>query len=115
MLKSNDTLLCHIIATDEMIRDEISKSKVDELLSNPTQIKVAANELVYIHFIHSNDLKFEMELKTATQVIKLNRLNTIEGSCNTIIRCLSDVKIKTNNKPNFFVQLIRIQFTDEEN
>lgn len=110
MRNSNDNLLCHIIATDEMSKGAMPKHKVDELHHNPTQIEIGANEAVYLHFLHVNAPTFALGIRTATRAYDLTEANTIDGSFNTIVRCLSDVKFKVDDQTDFFVQLIRIQY-----
>ena len=110
MTKSNDNLLCHIIATDEMSKGAMPRHKIDELHHNPTRIAVGVNEAVYLHFLHVNAPTFELGIRTATRAYDLTQANTMGGSFNTIVRCLSDVKFKTDGQTDFLVQLIRIQY-----
>lgn len=109
-MKSNDTLLCHLVATDEMLHGNTPKLKVDELLQNPTSIEVAANEVVYIHFIHCKKAWFKIELTTPTSVIEITPQNTKENSSNSIIKALGNVKITSANDANFYVQLLRVLY-----
>ena len=108
MITTNDTLLCHLMALDELKKQGEPRYKTPELLSNPELIEVGVNETVYIHFIHSYDPEFSLTIETGTQDITLNIKNTISGSSNHIIRCLSKVQIKSKRTPDFFVQLVRV-------
>lgn len=110
MIKSNDNLLCHIIATDEMQKGKIARYKTDETHSNPTQLKVSANEVVYLHFIHVKSTAFNLDINTATKAYTLDQNNTINGSFNTIVRCLSDIKFNARPQVDYVVQLVRIQY-----
>lgn len=108
-MKSNDTLLCHMIATDEIKKGVEPKYKNDELVYNPNEIRVAVNEMVYLHFFHCRDADFTITLSTPTQILTFTQNNTHNGSNNTIIRAIGTIKIKAENS-NFFVQLLRIQY-----
>lgn len=109
-MKSNDTLLCHLVATDEMIKGEAPKLKLDELVFNPTHIDVATNEVVYIHFVHSNTAAFNIEITTPTNVTVIKSNNTLNNNCNTIIKAMGNIRFKTGANPNFYVQFLRILY-----
>ncbi|MEW7279726.1 hypothetical protein ABW636_14125 [Aquimarina sp. 2201CG1-2-11] len=108
-MKSNDTLLCHLVATDEMKKGVEPQYKHDEVVHNPNEIKVAVNEVVYLHFFHCGDADFNIEITTPTQILQFTPENTYKGCNNTIIRAIGTVKIKAQNQ-NFFVQLLRIHY-----
>ena len=99
-----------MIATDEAIKGKTPKLKIDEIAYNPNKIKVNANEVVYIHFIHSNQSDFDIEINTPTNNIKINPSNTIENSCNTIIKALGNVQFKSPDNSSFYVQFLRISY-----
>jgi hypothetical protein len=109
-MKSNDALLTEIINTNEKNYHKLAKLISDECISNPDTIKVSANEVAYLHFFHTNVPDFDIEIKTATQTLTLNRKNTIDGSCNTILRTVSDITFSSSKPKDFFVQLLRIQY-----
>ena len=109
-MNSNDTLLCHLIATDEMHRESTPKLKTDHILHNPKQISVGTNEIVYLHFIYCADSDFEITVTTPTTVLALNPNSTIFGSNNTIVKALGNVHFKTATPVNFFVQYMRVTY-----
>jgi len=110
MMKSNDTLLCYLLTSDEKLSGEIPKLKVDEIVQNPTHIDVAVNEVVYIHFIHSNTSSFDIDVITPTSVTKINPSNSVENSCNTIIKSMGNVQFKSTSTTDFYVQFLRILY-----
>lgn len=109
-MKSNDALIAHLINKDEKQNDKLAATFLDERLVNPEQIKVSANEVVYLHFFKSNIEDFETIIETATETLVLNRKNTVEGMSNTIVRAVSDITLKNAKEVDFFVQLLRIQY-----
>ncbi len=109
-MKSNDTLLCHMMATDEMKKGAAPQYKTDDIIYNPTHIKVAANEVVYIHFFHSHVPEFNIKITTPTGLLTLSPDNAINGSSNTIIRAIGDISFTSMLRPSFFVQLIKIHY-----
>ncbi len=109
-MKSNDTLLAHLVATDEMTREEVSKYKKDELVYRPSNIEVAPNEIVFIHFFNCKDPNFKIEITTPTTLLHLHQDNTLNGSNNSIIKAIGNVNFKSEGNPNFYVQYLRILY-----
>lgn len=111
-MKSNDALLRYMIAWDEAQKNRQAKLNTDEVLHTPKQIKVKPNEVVYLHFFHSNCPNFSIEIQTATETLTLNDRNTLSKSNNTILKAVSDIYFKSRQKhrTDFFVQLLRIQY-----
>ncbi|WP_062053773.1 hypothetical protein [Aquimarina longa] len=109
-MKSNDSLLSHMITQDDYVNHKLAKLVTDERITNPKTIKVKANEVVYLHYFHSNVAKFNITMTTATETIVLDRNNTVHHCSNTILRAVSDIHFKSVEQANFFVQLLRIQY-----
>ncbi len=109
-MKSNDNLLCHIVATDEMLKGLSPKYKTDEIVHNPSRINVAANEVIYLHFFHCDSTDFNIEIATPTFIQQLTPKNTFNGSNNTIIRAIGNVNFKATQDSNFYVQFLKIYY-----
>ncbi len=112
-MKTNDALLSHIINRNEKYFHKLAKLITDERIETPTEINVGPNEVVYLHFFHSNVPDFSIDIKTATDSITLDRKNTFNGDSNTILRALSNITFTPNANtlpPDFFVQILRIQY-----
>lgn len=113
-MKSNDALLSHFVKAEETALGQRAKYLTDQVLVNPTQIDVHPNEVVFLHFLHNYNTNtpegFELEVTTPTRVLRLNLLNTIEGSSNTILRSKGNIKFRTSILLDFYVQILRVQF-----
>lgn len=112
-MKTNDALLSHIIHRNEKYFHKLAKFISDERIETPTEINVSPNEVVYLHFFHSNVPNFKIEIRTATDSITLDRKNTFNQDSNTILRALSNITFTSDANalpPDFFVQILRIQY-----
>ncbi len=109
-MKSNDALVTQMIQTNEKNYHKQAKMISDERIVNPDIIKVGANEVAYLHFFHSNVPDFQIEIKTAMEVVTLDRKNTLHQSSNTILRSVSDIQFNSKKPKDFFVQLLRIHY-----
>ena len=109
-MKTNDALLVEMIRQNENDPNKPVKLITDEIVSNPSLIKVVANQVVYLHFFHSLVADFEVQVKTATDQLILTPYNCMEEKNNTILRSPTDIQFDKRKRGDFFIQLLRIQF-----
>ncbi|TSE10337.1 hypothetical protein [Aquimarina algiphila] len=109
-MKSNDSLLYQMIATDQKQHHKLPKLITDERIYAPETIKVGVNEVVYLHYFRSNVYNFCIQVHTPTEILTLDRKNTQYNASNTILRSVSDIKFKSEARADFYVQLLRIQY-----
>lgn len=109
-MKSNDALLCLMIAAHEKQSNKQAGLVIDQRLFNPSIIKIKANEVVYLHFFQANHDEFNIEINTALQTLELEPQNCVYNSSNTILRALSDITFKNSRNTDFYVQILRIQY-----
>lgn len=105
MTKSNDYLLCELIKQQTKQHPSLWK---EELHLNPKRIEVAQNQIVYIHFFHSNLNEFSVTIDTSLDRVTLTRKNTFCNSSNLIIKSHSPIDFTAASESDFYVQLIRI-------
>ena len=109
-MNANDTLLQQIIVLDEINKGNKIISIQDALIQNPKEIRIGANEIVYVYFFSSNYPVFNIQLITASKVVNYNNNTTLSNTNNQIIRCLGDVKFIFNENENFYVQYVKINY-----
>ncbi|WP_103071860.1 hypothetical protein [Aquimarina sediminis] len=109
-MKSNDALLSLLMLQDKVSTGKQPKLITDHCIISPDKIKVKANQIVYLHFLHTNASDFEIEVITATQSLTITPNNTLNGSCNTIFRTVSDIEFRNIKSTDFFIQLLKMQY-----
>lgn len=109
-MKANDVLLNRMIDLDEKKKRRKVIALKDELIHNPKEIKVASNEIVYVHFFCSKNPSFAIEMVTPTGVINYNSNSTLFNASNQIVKCLGTVKFNTKDSDNFYIQYIRTEY-----
>lgn len=108
--------------------DLIAKSITDyqllsEVVTNPTTIKVGANEVVYVMYCYvKTTTVFSIKLSSGTAVATYNELNTEQHTVSTsntyesslITAHWSNINIQSNlNTGHFFIQYVRVAFSKQ--
>lgn len=85
------------------------KQLVDVVAHNPKTIEVKENEVVYVHFIHTETNKdFSINLTSPNTVVQINQNCCINGDNNHISRHWGNIKIKGELPENYFIHYVRI-------
>ncbi|UZO79745.1 hypothetical protein NBT05_12380 [Aquimarina sp. ERC-38] len=109
-MKTNDALLCHLVANYTTLQKLHPKYQVDELLYSPKKIKVGVNEVVFIHYIEIKSGDFNLQITTPTRAVRLTPDNTTDHKSNTIIQAIGNIHFSSKSPVNFYVQVLRIQY-----
>lgn len=124
---TNDHILNQMIVKDMLSRKVINYQIKDEVVTDPKQIKVGANEVVYVCYCYvetSGDFKLKVE--SGTDVVIYHPKNTVKQELtqgiayhsSQITSHWSNLKIKTNLTGYYYIRYIRITIsknqTDEE-
>ena len=111
---SKDNLLYRLIELDLKTKGKTICHISDELVNEPTEIEVGANEVVYTYLFHTNTAdEFSLDMISPTEVINYN-FNNVQNGSNTLIKSHWG-KIKFSGAtllPNFTIQYVRIKFSN---
>lgn len=114
---TNDNILTHMIIQDMLSRKVINYQLKDEVVTDPKQIKVGANEVVYVCYCYveaSGD--FSIQLKSGTDVVTYHPKNTVKQELSRdiayhssqITSHWSNVKIIPKQTGYYYIRYIRI-------
>ena len=109
-MNTNDTLLIKMIEMDMQNKAISMYLLSDEMLINPDQIKVGANEVLYVYLVGViAQFEFNVWLTSATSVIQLTPLNTESNISTQITNHLGNITIKkANPETKTYVRFIRV-------
>jgi len=127
-MNANDTLLVEMIKQDMQSKGISDHYLVDELVENPQQIKVGANEAVYVYYFSTRQKDvFKLELVSGTTKVVYTEKNTrfylwgkvvVSGTpfnhfeSSLISRHWSNVKVSFTGDPiSFFLRYVKVKFT----
>jgi hypothetical protein len=106
-----------MIEKDMLSKKVVNYQLKDEVVTNPKEIKVGANEVVYICYclIESTD-DFKIQLESGTDLITYHEKNTTKQLLSSITAYhssqitshWSNIKIKSKVSQYFFLRYIRI-------
>ena len=109
-MKTNDNLLVYMIEQDLKAKGCAYKQLIDVVVHNPKTIEVKANEVVYVHFLHTDAREdFAISITSPNTVQLYSQLNTISGDNNLITRHWGNIKIKGTLHGNYFIHYVRIK------
>ena len=118
-MNAKDTLLIHMVTKDLQSKSITDYQLKDEIVSNPKQIKVGANEMIYTYYILIKSAwNFKTVLKSSTQNIVYdarNMFSTGGYQSNLITAHLSTVHIQQLGVaiPSLlFISYIRVIFNN---
>lgn len=122
-MNTYDTILTKMITNDLIAKGITDYQLLNEVVTNPTTIKVGANEVVYVMYCYVNTATvFSIKLNSGTAVATYNELNTRQhttGTLNTYESSLitahwSNINIQSNlNTGHFFIQYVRVAFSKQ--
>ena len=112
-MTTNDNILTLMIEKDMLSRKVVSYQIKDEVITNPKQIKVGANEVVYVCYCQvetSGD--FKLKLESGTDVVTYHPKNTIQQGAayhsSQITSHWSNIKIISKSTIDYFIRFIRV-------
>ena len=109
-MKTNDNILIYMIEQDLKAKGCACKQLTDVVAHNPKTIEVKANEVVYVHFLHTDTNEdFNIGLNSPNTVQLYSQANTIDGDSNLITRHWGNIKIKGTLPKNYFIHYVRIK------
>ena len=115
---SKDSLLYRLIELDLKNKGKSICHISDEMIHNPKEIEVGANEVVYTYnFIAGMNYPFSINLISPTEKINYTYQNVVNGNNDLIKAHWGKIKIEVeSNAQYFYIQYLRIKFsTREEN
>jgi hypothetical protein len=119
-MTTNDNILIQMISNDLRIKSISDYQLLDEVVTNPKNIEVGANEVVYACYCYVKTTgDFKVKLTSGTDVTNYHNLNTIEkivGSepiyeSSQITTHWSSIKITASLKGHFFIRYVKVVFS----
>jgi len=113
---SKDSLLYRLIELDLKTKGKSICHISDEMVQNPKEIEVGANEVVYTYnFMASLTYPFNVSILSPTEKINFTHFNVIGGSNDLIKAHWGKIKIDVIANPQYFyIQYLRIKFTSND-
>ncbi len=111
-----------MIANDLRAKGITDYQLLNEVVTNPANIKVKANEVVYVMYCYVKPVAaFTIKLSSGTAVTTYDALNTrqkavgIENTyeSNQITAHWSNVSVKSTLTGHFFIQYVRVVFSKQ--
>lgn len=116
-MNTNDNILTRMIEKDLLARKAENYQLKDEVAVNPQQIKVGANEAVYVCYCYvESSGSFTIKIESGTDLVEYQPLNTYQRDVAgtsiydspQITVHWSNVKITAQQTSNFFIRYIRV-------
>lgn len=106
----NDHILTKMIEQDLKSKSVSNYTLLDEVATDPKQIKVGTNEVVYVCYLEVIEPKtFDVKLSSATSLVSYTPFNTHEKTSSVISAHWSNIDIiKKNPKTVLYVRFIRV-------
>lgn len=116
-MTTNDNILIRMIEKDLSARKAANYQLKDEVIVNPQQIKVGANEAVYVSYCYIESAGvFSIKVESGTDLVEYLPQNTYQREVagtniyqsSQITTHWSNVKITAQQTTNFFIRYIRV-------
>lgn len=120
---TNDHILTLMIEKDMLSKKVVNYQIKDEIVVNPKEIKVGANEVVYVCYCYvENSGDFLLKLESGTDLVSYHPKNTtkqeltqhIAYHSSQITAHWSSIKIKARVSNYYFIRYIRITLQKQQ-